>query len=221
MGGDCMLCKNNPNKTCVRGDHFDGAYADSQVRPGGGGGKRCVCAMWLSKAACQAACPGVQPPAYAVTLLLLMCCGATQAASCATLSHPVLAYLLQVLRAKCEAEIGVELYNRVTGQPASVSGVTVLVRQGGVGWGGVGGGAGVGGAAAGAAEANSSGAGQRQKQQQARQLGEVAEADLARTPNASCPGGGGAMLYEQRHHLPAAPHPADSHLCARMCFVLM
>jgi hypothetical protein len=65
MGGDCMLCKNNPNKTCVRGDHFDGAYADSQV-----------------------------------------------------------------LRAKCEAEIGVELYNRVTGQPASVSGVTVVVRRG-------------------------------------------------------------------------------------------
>lgn len=60
-----MLCKNNPNKTCVRGDHFDGAYADSQV-----------------------------------------------------------------LRAKCEAEIGVELYNRVTGQPASVSSVTVVVRRG-------------------------------------------------------------------------------------------
>eukprot|EP00882_Tetradesmus_deserticola_P013258 GHRQ01014062.1.p1 GENE.GHRQ01014062.1~~GHRQ01014062.1.p1 ORF type:complete len:404 (+),score=192.97 GHRQ01014062.1:311-1522(+) len=28
---DCMLCKNNPHKTCGSGDNFDEAYADNQV----------------------------------------------------------------------------------------------------------------------------------------------------------------------------------------------
>lgn len=28
---DCMLCKNNPHKTCGGDDNFDEAYADNQV----------------------------------------------------------------------------------------------------------------------------------------------------------------------------------------------
>lgn len=53
----CILCENNPNKTCMQGDH------------------------------------------------------------------------VEVLRANCEADISVELYNLVTGQAVSMAGVAMVVRQ--------------------------------------------------------------------------------------------
>jgi hypothetical protein len=59
---DCLLCKNNPHKTCGTEDNFDEAYADNQV-----------------------------------------------------------------LRARCEAEIFVDLINQVTGEVYSAPGVEVQV----------------------------------------------------------------------------------------------
>eukprot|EP00882_Tetradesmus_deserticola_P008555 GHRQ01009022.1.p1 GENE.GHRQ01009022.1~~GHRQ01009022.1.p1 ORF type:complete len:181 (+),score=65.56 GHRQ01009022.1:311-853(+) len=60
---DCMLCKNNPHKTCGSGDNFDEAYADNQV-----------------------------------------------------------------LRARCEADVYVDLINHVSGDICSAAGVEVQVR---------------------------------------------------------------------------------------------
>jgi hypothetical protein len=63
---ECLLCKNNPNKTCQQGDNFDSAYADSQV-----------------------------------------------------------------LKAKCGAEIYVEVVNKLTGEPTHVPGVDIQVSMSG------------------------------------------------------------------------------------------
>jgi hypothetical protein len=65
VGPECLLCKNNPHKTCSSDDNFDEAYADNQV-----------------------------------------------------------------LRARCEAEIYVDLINQVTGDVFSAPGVEVQVCTG-------------------------------------------------------------------------------------------
>jgi hypothetical protein len=62
VGQECLLCKNNPHKTCGSDDNFDEAYADNQV-----------------------------------------------------------------LRARCEAEIYIDLINQVTGDVYSAPGVEVQV----------------------------------------------------------------------------------------------